>query len=323
LSGVLGQPRVVAALQSACAAGRLAHAYLFVGPEGVGKATTARALAAALLCGRSAAVGEGCGDCPDCAAVRRGDHPDLVLAAPPEGKRSLPIATVQELAATLALRPARGPRRIAVLDGAERCTEEAANALLKTLEEPPGGALLVLIAADPSPLPATIRSRCQLLRFGPLPRDVIVQQLLAGGMDAPTASTRADRADGSLGAAWRGDADDAEAARELLGPLADPTDGAAIHAQTQAVLERCRTDAETAEAVREALSRLLAARIPQERAALREALAEATAGDPGGHAVEARLRALLAARRALRSNATPELVVETLLLQMSGATVAP
>ncbi len=312
LSGVRGQSRAVRALRDALSAGRLAHAYCFLGPAGVGKTTTARALAAALLCAHAAESGDGCGACGDCAAVGRDAHPDCEIAGPPPGKRRVPLAVVQELCAELALRPAGGRRRVAILRGADGCTEEAANALLKTLEEPPGDAVLVLCAVDLSPLPPTIRSRCQIIRFGPLPRDVIIDRLAEHGVDRYLGGQRADRADGSLGAALADDDDttDRAAEMELLAPISDPADGVAVTDRAKAVMELCRGRSDSAEALRGALRTLLAAAVRAERARLKQALGGRNADDPQGYRSESRLRALDTARNAIGRNAAPELVLE-------------
>ena len=141
---------------------------------------------------------------------------------------------------------------------------------------------------------------------------------LGGAGIAPAeADARAARADGSLAAALREGSGDAAGGSDALAPLPRP-DGATVTERAAAVLARCRAGAENAEAVRAALAALCAARIADERATLRAALSGAGPDDPGGRGAERRLRALLAARRALRANASPDLVVETLLLELSG-----
>ncbi len=185
---IRGQGRALELIRRALQAGRLPHALLFSGPDGVGKRQTARELAKALNCAAPAAGGEACDACPSCRLVDRGAHPD-VLAVGPEG-RSLKIAQVREVERHVALTPYAGRRKVAILDAAEAMTEEAANAFLKTLEEPPGEAALVLVSAAPTGLRPTIRSRCQEVRFGPLPEDVVVALLAEAGI-APAETPRA------------------------------------------------------------------------------------------------------------------------------------
>ena len=137
---VRGHDRLVADLRRAAAQGRLPHAFLFVGPEGVGKHLFARTLARALLCERppEAALAP-CGECPSCHQVEAGTHPDVLAVARPEDKHELPIRAIRDLGHDLALKPMRGARRVAVVDDADDLSEEASNAFLKTLEEPPPG----------------------------------------------------------------------------------------------------------------------------------------------------------------------------------------
>jgi DNA polymerase-3 subunit delta' len=311
LADVVGQATAVASLRATLRAGRTAHAWCFVGPAGSGKGTTARGFAAALLCARPAPDGDACGACGECVAMGRADHPDCAWVAPPEGKRLLPLAAIQELAAGLALRPARARRRVAVVDGADRCTEEAANALLKTLEEPPGDAVLVLLAEDLLPLPATVRSRCQRLRFGPLPERVIVERLLAAGVAPAEAASRAAAAEGSLGAALHAGTR-ADAAPPVL--EAATLDGAECAARAAALVASAAEGTEGGEAARAGLLDRLAAAGRTCRMDLRAA----AAGGGLGPAM-ARLRALADTREALRRNAAPELAIETLLVRLAGA----
>jgi len=143
---------------------RLAHAYLFDGPEGVGKKLMALSLARALLCEE----GEGCGECPACRKVDHLNHPDLHLVVP-DGAQ-IKIDQIRKLQQEISLRPLEATVRICLIDGAESLNVAASNALLKTLEEPLPGTLLILLSAKPEMLLDTIRSRCQRLRFNRLSR---------------------------------------------------------------------------------------------------------------------------------------------------------
>jgi DNA polymerase III subunit delta' len=175
---IAGQAAAIDVLHRSAASGRLAHALLFVGPPGVGKGLAARLLATALLCQQvPESELDACGQCASCRMMQSGGHPDFLSVACPEGKSELPIELLvgsrenrggEGLCHDLSLRPMVGRRRVAVIDDADRMSNESANALLKTLEEPPPYAVMVLIAADSSKILPTIRSRCQTVRFMPL-----------------------------------------------------------------------------------------------------------------------------------------------------------
>ena len=191
------QPAAVRMLRAAVAHDRMAHAYLFVGPRGVGKGLAARELAKVLFCaspkGGDADSLDPCDACDACRRVDRGIHPDLYwfrkepdsndfrmgLVARTKDTPSWLSTTVTESAA---LMPMEAAWTVTVLDDAELLNRHAANALLKTLEEPSPHAVLVLLCADESRLPGTILSRCQWVRFRPLPEEFVaekVRQVLA------------------------------------------------------------------------------------------------------------------------------------------------
>jgi DNA polymerase-3 subunit delta' len=163
------QPRAVALLRRALADDRVAHAYAFVGPPGAGRTTTALAFAQALMCETSV----GCGRCRPCALVAARHHPDLHVIVPtppetnPKGARAIRIGAVRELERQAALRPAMGRYKVFVVDDADRMTGESPQAFLKTLEEPPARTVLILVLARARAVPATVLSRCQIVRFAP------------------------------------------------------------------------------------------------------------------------------------------------------------
>lgn len=197
---VLGHDAAVASFASAFQRGRLGHAYLFVGPTGVGKHTFACELAKTLLCEQRTSKFDACDQCDACKLVDAGTHPDLFMVAKPKDMNVLPISLIRRddkspdgpvLLEQLAMKPARGKRKVAILDDADDLGTEAANAFLKTLEEPPPGSLLLLIGglSEDNQLP-TILSRCQVIRFAPI-APALVRKVLAA--NEVSDSSRQDR----------------------------------------------------------------------------------------------------------------------------------
>ncbi|MFP4162136.1 MAG: DNA polymerase III subunit delta' [Ectothiorhodospira sp.] len=156
------------ALWGRVAADRVPQGLMIAGPQGAGKGALARAYACSLLCSAPGAEGGACGHCHACRMVAAGAHPDLIRVGIQEKRTRILVDQIRELSSRMALSRSLGAFRIAVIEPAEAMGEAAANSLLKTLEEPPAGAVLILVTAHPSRLPATIRSRCQILRI-PLP----------------------------------------------------------------------------------------------------------------------------------------------------------
>jgi DNA polymerase-3 subunit delta' len=152
-------------LQSRIAAGRMAHGLLLTGPVGVGKRDFANAFARSILCRQPSAEHHACGSCDACLLVKAGTHPDFLTLSPPEDKTQILIDQVRELCRSLVLKSHAGGYKIAILVPADQMNSAAANSLLKTLEEPTDNTLLILISERPARLSATIRSRCQQLRF--------------------------------------------------------------------------------------------------------------------------------------------------------------
>ncbi len=168
---ILGHQKQKDILRRALASGRLAHAYLFDGPEGIGKRLMALALVRALFCRE----GKGCGVCPACRKVDHSNHPDLHLLE--ADGNFIKIEQIRTLQRELSFRPLEAPKKICVIDGAEKMNAAAGNALLKTLEEPGGEALLILLTSRSEGVLPTIRSRCQRLPFSHLPRELIREVL--------------------------------------------------------------------------------------------------------------------------------------------------
>lgn len=191
------QPRAQAALAAALRSGP-AHAYAFVGPSGSGKADAARALAAELL-----AIGASDpASARSRAAADPPTHPDLTWLRPP-GNQHLVDDIRREVISAIALRPFEAERRVFVIEGADAMAEESQNGLLKTLEEPPSYAHLILITSEPAALLETVRSRCQSVQFAPLGPEVLSRRISAEnpGMDPATVEALASLAGGDLGRA--------------------------------------------------------------------------------------------------------------------------
>jgi DNA polymerase-3 subunit delta' len=197
---VIGQDRAVDMLRRALDANRLPHALLLTGPEGVGKTHLALQLAQALNCVGPDAP---CGECVHCHQIEIGSHPDVVVVERPEGKEGIAIAQVRELRDAASLRPFQGRRKVYIIAAAEALTGNAADALLKTLEEPQPQLTMILTASDDEALPPTIVSRCRVIPLVPVPADVIAGALVERGEDAESAARLARLARGSMGWALR------------------------------------------------------------------------------------------------------------------------
>jgi DNA polymerase III delta' subunit len=188
-----GQPVAVAAIRAMLGSG-LAHAVLLAGPAGVGKTTLALDIAATLLCQTGDGSPRPCRVCRGCRMVDHGNHPDLHRLAPAGAGSLISIGGrgergIRDLVGDLALMPVEGGARVAIVESAQRMTEDAQSAFLKTLEEPPAGTTIILCADDEERLLPTIRSRCARVRLGPMgPRDVETILQEQGVADPPTAA---------------------------------------------------------------------------------------------------------------------------------------
>jgi DNA polymerase-3 subunit delta' len=205
LEELIGQARASAVLRNAILRDRVAHAYLFHGPEGVGKSTAARLFAQALSCERAEGDGLGsiCNECRSCQLVAAGTHPDVRLIAPPEdgGASVIPIEGIRRgLVYDINLKPVVGRRKIYILDPADRTAPLAIHTTLKALEEPPPYVVTILVTARPASLPPTIPSRCQEVTFQLAGIDAIERHLLDLGTEPAAAASLARVSGGRV--AW-------------------------------------------------------------------------------------------------------------------------
>lgn len=187
--------------------GGIPHGILITGPVGVGKLTLAEDIAAGLLCRSDDPDLRPCRECRGCRALEHGNHPDVHRLAPTGAGWTIPIGGreergVRDLVRDLALLPVEGGARVATISAADRMTEDAQSAFLKTLEEPPAGTVLILTASDEERLLPTIRSRCVRIRLGPVSREDVEGILVDAGLaDAPAAARMARLAAGRPGEA--------------------------------------------------------------------------------------------------------------------------
>ncbi len=205
-----GHERVYEQFERAIARNRLSGSYLFIGPEGVGKRLFATELAKALLCLRNGNRSlEACGECASCREIAKNSHPDFEYVCKPEDKSLLPlellIGTPENRNASglchfLSVAPQFSPRKAAILDDADFLNAEGANSLLKTLEEPSPHAVIFLLGTSAAKQLPTIRSRCRIVRFNPLPENIVTDLLLEKKIvaDADEAARYAQASQGSI-----------------------------------------------------------------------------------------------------------------------------
>jgi DNA polymerase III subunit delta' len=300
-----GQEAVVEQLRHAAAAAPasavpggvlgMTHAWLFTGPPGSGRSVAARAFAAALLC-----ANQGCGVCPSCRQVAAGSHPDLLLVRP-DGL-SYGVRQTRDLVLRAAASPVYGRWRVVLFEDADRATEQAANALLKAIEEPAPRTVWLLCAPSADDLPTTIRSRCRLVTLRTPPTAAVAEVLVRHGIGRQQALEAARAAQGHIGRARRL-ATDPEAARRRAEVLRVPLEVAASsrsgglgHALAAAAALVSAAEAEAA-AVTEELD------VP-ERDALRRAFGEGSTGRGVAAAVRGAAGALKELEDRQKSRAT-------------------
>jgi DNA polymerase-3 subunit delta' len=271
---LIGQEPAVAVLRAAAEAaaaivagapapaGVMTHAWLFTGPAGSGRSVAARALAAALQCERTDALG--CGECAACRLVRARTHPD-VHSVVPEGL-SISVAEMRDVVGTAARRPALGRWQVVVIEDADRLTEQAGNALLKAIEEPAERTVFLLCAPSthPDDVSVTIRSRCRLVTLRTPPADAVARVLMDDGVDDATARWAAAAGQGHVGRSRRLARDESARERrqavlaipaELTSMQAclDAADRLVVAAEQEASAQTADLDVEEAEALAVAL----------------------------------------------------------------------
>lgn len=219
---IVGHTRVVTLLSSAIARETLPPAMLFAGPGGVGKRRTALAVAQALNCtarSTSEKAVDACGTCPACVRIARGAHPD-VLVVEPGDSGSIKIEQIRDVVDRSNYRPFEGRRRAVIIDHADAMGDDAQNALLKTLEEPPSASIFILVTSAPDTLLPTVLSRCSRMRFGALSAEEVARVLVRDHeYDEKDARAAAADADGSVGRAIAASSVDVAEARDVAQKL--------------------------------------------------------------------------------------------------------
>ena len=318
-ASILGHEQVIAGLRSAFERGRVAHAYLFAGPDGVGKARVAEAFVQLLSCKEPAPGPDACGRCRPCRLIADGRHPDLITVR--RDGQFIKIEQVRELTKGLRFPPVEAATRAVVIHDAEALHLTAANALLKTLEEPSPRNVFVLVTSQPNVLLTTIRSRSQQVRFTALSRELVAGWLVREkGVDPTTADELAAMSGGSLGAAEKLVDTEVSAIREQwLGELATigtlrPTQLLALGETLAAVKEKMPAVLDVMRsALRDAM--LKSGGLPDDRLTFRGRRLPVLDGE----AALSALTLIDEAERALSGNVNPRLVAEHLLLGLRRA----
>ncbi len=305
--GIEGHDHLVERFRSALGRGRMSGSFLFVGPAGVGKHTFALKLAQTLLCdARPENQLDPCGSCAACTQVAANSHPDLLTVAKPQDRAFIPLELMigdkdhrmrEGLCHDISLKPYMGNRKIAIIDDADYLNAEGANSLLKTLEEPPPRSVLILVGTTPAKQLPTIRSRCRIIRFDPLPTEKVAELLMLGGhaSDPGEAHRLAQLADGSVGRALQmADGGLIEFRPKLFAALSRPIlESVRLAGAVQSLVEEAGQEAprrrgrfhqvlDTAVDFYRHLLRVLSGGVPPEDPELFQYVSEAAASIPGG-----------------------------------------
>jgi DNA polymerase-3 subunit delta' len=221
---IYGHEKKIEIIRKSLAQNRIGHAYLFSGISAVGKKTLAREFVKALNCETEDVLHDSCGECSSCRKIQKGSHPD-VFSVEATGQ-FIRIDAIREIQEQMKCRPLEAMRRVFVIDDADKMNDQAANALLKILEEPSPSNILILVTARPYSMPSTIISRCQHIRFNPLRFDTVAKFLVDRiGMDHQRALLLAGLSGGSIGRAMELNEDDIVVYRTELLKLLSLTRG--------------------------------------------------------------------------------------------------
>jgi DNA polymerase-3 subunit delta' len=334
--GILSQQAAVEWLSTAAAADRLPHGLIFSGPAGVGKGTTARALATLFLCEKPKGD-QPCGKCEGCRGMAADVHPDYHIIH----RRLIRLEKKENKASTLAAEVIRvhlndkannksimNRGKVFVVEEAELMNSTAQNSLLKTLEEPPGRTLIILLTTNANQLLPTIRSRCQLVRFSALPEQLVKEQLIKRGIDARDAEDAARISNGSLGSSiiWLEDGV-IQAAREFITTLdnATPDTAAELGGWLKAygenyykAQEKRDKDVSKDVATREGLALMLSIAANHLRRKLNDSAEDVDRLDQFCAAIDA----AVAAEQNLDANVTISLAVEQFAVNLTAALAA-
>jgi DNA polymerase-3 subunit delta' len=256
LSAIIGHARLIDLLKHAVERSRVPQSLLFSGPEGVGKHATAVALAQAINCPKRRG-GDACGTCPTCLRIAKGQHSDVTEIDRGEFA-SIKIEVLRErLLEVIGYRPFEAARRVYIIDPADDITEQAQNALLKTLEEPPSAAIIILISAYADTMLPTVRSRCRRLRFAALSDQDVARVLVErAGVDKAKARALAAVAGGSVSRALAEQAGDLEDDRDAALALLHAARSRQVMPRLKAAAALAKHDSDRRD--REALSARLA-----------------------------------------------------------------
>jgi len=195
-SDIIGHDWIISVLRRSLKSGKTAHAYIFDGPSGCGRKKTAFSLIQGLFC--TAADSDSCGTCVSCRKVAAYNHPDIHMVEPAPGKRDITIQQLRDAQRLLAMRPYEAQLSACIIDPSDRMNTNSANSFLKTLEEPPGNAIIILITENADSLLPTIRSRCRIIRFAPLAQEHVRVLLERNGMSPENAALLAPLSNGSV-----------------------------------------------------------------------------------------------------------------------------